>query len=133
MRTTPRKVPSAFAIISKTPYKPETKPTTDETQKDEEQTMPQEKPQEQPENVIIYNPEKIDGWTDPESTAETIAKRFLSVKSFVTLSLTAVFGYLSIKGTISPEQFMSVFTMCISFFFGYSFEKKNNSENGGGK
>ena len=133
VRKTDRKVPSAFAIISKTPYKPETKPIQDETQKDEEQTMPQEKPQEQPENVIIYEPDKIDGWTDPESTAETIAKRFLSVKSFVTLSLTAVFGYLSIKGTISPEQFMSVFTMCISFFFGYSFEKKNNSENGGGK
>jgi hypothetical protein len=77
---------------------------------------------------------KDENWSDPEAPAETtgatILKRFLSVKSFVTLTLTGVFSYLSLTGKISQEQFMSVFTMCISFFFGYSFEKKTNSKGG---
>lgn len=135
VRDTGRKCPSAFAIIATSPYKPETEPTEDNNQKDEGDNMSENKPVEQPENVVIYDPEKIDNWTDPEAitgetTAATIAKRFLSVKSFVTLTLTGIFGYLAIKGTIDAEQFMSIFTMCISFFFGYQFEKKNNGNGG---
>ena len=84
------------------------------------------------ENQPIFEPIKDENWTDPEPTADTtgeiILKRFLSVKSFVTLTLTGVFSYLSLTGKITQEQFMSVFTMCISFFFGYSFEKKTNSK-----
>ena len=42
----------------------------------------------------------------------------IDVKSIVTFSLTGVFSYLAITGKISEEQFLPIFTMCISFFFG---------------
>lgn len=48
---------------------------------------------------------------------EKIAK-LIDVKSIVTFVLTGVFAYLSLTGSISGEQFLTIFTMCISFFFG---------------
>lgn len=53
----------------------------------------------------------------------------LTVKSLVTLILTGVFGYLSASKLISPEQFLTVFTMVISFYFGVQYEKKNTNTN----
>ena len=35
----------------------------------------------------------------------------ISVKSIVTILLTGVFGYLSIVGNITGEQFLSIFTV----------------------
>ena len=54
---------------------------------------------------------------------EKLAK-LLSVKSIVTLVLTAVFSYLCIANKISEQQFMTIFTVVISFYFGTQFEKK---------
>ncbi len=48
---------------------------------------------------------------------KNIAK-LIDVKSLVTLSLTVVFAVLSLKGMISPEQFLTVFTTVIAFYFG---------------
>lgn len=130
LRDTGRACPSAVAIIGaeSASQTHENEPTQDEEQKDEEQTMIDDTIENQP----IFEPIKDEDWTDPEPTADTtgeiILKRFLSVKSFVTLTLTGVFSYLSLTGKITQEQFMSVFTMCISFFFGYSFEKKTNQK-----
>ena len=129
VRDTGRACPSAFAFASKMPtHDSENAPISNENEKDEGQNMNSENMQD----TAIFEPVQNTDWNDPEpmaeTTTETIIKRFMSVKSFVTLFLTGVFAYLSIKGTISPEQFMSVFTMCISFFFGYSFEKKNNQK-----
>lgn len=45
-------------------------------------------------------------------------KNLLKIKSLVTLSLTSAFVYLSIIGTISSTEFMSVFTMVVGFYFG---------------
>ena len=45
-------------------------------------------------------------------------KNLLTVKSIVTLLLTAAFVYLSITGKITAEQFMTVFTVIIGFYFG---------------
>jgi len=42
----------------------------------------------------------------------------IKVKSLVTLILTSVFAYLSIVGTINAEQFQTIFTVIISFYFG---------------
>lgn len=42
----------------------------------------------------------------------------LSVKSLVTLALTAVFAILSATGVVKAEQFMTIFTVIISFYFG---------------
>lgn len=44
--------------------------------------------------------------------------KLLSVKSIVTLFLTIVFCVLSIKGVISGEQFLTVFTTVIAFYYG---------------
>lgn len=48
---------------------------------------------------------------------KNIAK-LIDVKSLVTLILTVVFAVLSLKGMISPEQFLTVFTTVIAFYFG---------------
>ncbi len=45
-------------------------------------------------------------------------KNLLTVKSLVTLTLTLVFSYLSIIGKVSGEQFLTIFTVIIGFYFG---------------
>jgi len=50
--------------------------------------------------------------------------RLLSVKSIVTLILTGVFAYLSISGIIVAEQFQTIFTVIISFYFGTQAKKE---------
>lgn len=52
--------------------------------------------------------------------------KLLTVKSLVTLALTAVFCYLSVVRVISAELFMTVFTVVVAFYFGTQAEKKNN-------
>ena len=51
----------------------------------------------------------------------------LDVKSIVTIILTVIFGYLSYKDKISSDQFLMVFTMVISFYFGVQTEKKTGA------
>ena len=46
----------------------------------------------------------------------------LSVKSIVTLVLTGVFAYLTVKKMISQE-FMMVYTVIIAFYFGTQSQK----------
>lgn len=52
-------------------------------------------------------------------------KNLLTVKSIVTILLTIVFCVLSIKNIINAEQFLTIFTVIISFYFGTQHEKKN--------
>ena len=42
----------------------------------------------------------------------------VKVKSIVTLSLTAVFCILACTGAITGEQFLTIFTTVIAFYFG---------------
>lgn len=42
----------------------------------------------------------------------------LTIKSLVTLILAVVFAILAMRGTISGEQFLTVFTVVIGFYFG---------------
>lgn len=42
----------------------------------------------------------------------------LTVKSLVTLTLTGVFAALSAKGQVTTEQFLTIFTVIIGFYFG---------------
>ena len=44
--------------------------------------------------------------------------RLLSVKSIVTIALTASFAYLSITGKIGATEFLTIFTTVIAFYFG---------------
>lgn len=52
--------------------------------------------------------------------------KLLTVKSLVTLVLTLVFAYLSIIGRIAGQEFLTIFTIVIGFYFGTQHEKKNN-------
>ena len=59
---------------------------------------------------------------------ERLAK-LINVKSIITILLAIVFSYLSISGDINPDQFMTIFTVIISFYFGSQTEKNNNNSN----
>ena len=58
---------------------------------------------------------------------ELIVNRLVSIKSIVTLILTGVFAYLSIARVISGEQFLTVFTVIISFYFGTQHQKQTQN------
>ena len=56
---------------------------------------------------------------------EKIAKRaanLLSVKSIVTLVLTAVFAYMAVTEKIS-QDFMTIYAVIIAFYFGTQSQK----------
>lgn len=50
-------------------------------------------------------------------------KKLIDVKSLVTLVLTVVFSVLAIKGQVTAEQFQTVFTTVIAFYFGVQYQK----------
>lgn len=54
--------------------------------------------------------------------------KLIDVKSIVTFVLTGVFAYLSVIGVISGDQFLTVFTMVVSFYFGTQTGKKEAKE-----
>lgn len=54
--------------------------------------------------------------------------KLMTVKSIVTLVLTGVFAYLSVVGAITPDLFMSAFTVVIAFYFGTQYERKTTEE-----
>ena len=49
--------------------------------------------------------------------------KLIDVKTIVTFTLTAAFTYLSIRGKIEPQIFMTIYTMIIGFYFGTQSEK----------
>lgn len=62
---------------------------------------------------------------------ELIVRRItnlLKIKSLVTLALTAVFCYSAVIGRVSTEQFLTIFTVVISFFFGTQASRKEDME-----
>ena len=64
---------------------------------------------------------------------ETLKKRLgnlLAVKSIATIVLTAVFAYLTCTGGVTAEQFLTVYTVVIAFYFGTQAEKKAQADNG---
>lgn len=59
---------------------------------------------------------------------EKLAK-LINVKSIVTLLLTLVFSYLAVSKVISGQEFLTIFTVIISFYFGTQTEKNNKDNN----
>ena len=49
--------------------------------------------------------------------------KLLTVKSIVTIILTIVFAYLSVIEAVSVDQFLTVFTVIIAFYFGTQAER----------
>ncbi len=56
---------------------------------------------------------------------EIISKlaKLIDVKSLVTLILTAGFMFLSISGGVTGQEFLTIFTIVIGFYFGTQYEK----------
>ena len=64
---------------------------------------------------------------------ELIKKRganLLSVKSLTTLTLTAVFAVMALRGTIS-QDFMTVYAVVIAFYFGTQSQKVQDTVDAG--
>ena len=62
---------------------------------------------------------------------ELLQKRLsnlLTVKSIVTIMLTVVFSRLAVTGHVSTDQFLTVFTVVIGFYFGTQAEKKSQAD-----
>lgn len=55
--------------------------------------------------------------------------KLIDVKSIITLIMTAVFACLAAKGVISSDQFLTVFTTVIAFYFGIQHEKNKGDKN----
>lgn len=53
--------------------------------------------------------------------------KLLKVKTIVTLVLTGVFAFLCCTGAIDSKEFITVFTVVISFYFGTQHEKIEQS------
>ena len=56
--------------------------------------------------------------------------RLLCVKSLVTLLLTAVFAVMTLRGEVN-EDFMTVYTVIIAFYFGTQLERTTQKGSGG--
>lgn len=64
---------------------------------------------------------------------EAVYKRLgnlLSVKSLVTLALTAVFAIMTVRQSIS-QDFMTVYAVVIAFYFGTQSQKVQDALEGG--
>ena len=57
--------------------------------------------------------------------------RLLCVKSLVTLMLTAVFAAMALRGEVG-QDFMTVYTVIIAFYFGTQLERTVQKGGGGG-
>ena len=55
--------------------------------------------------------------------AKITVQNLLTVKSIVTIMLTVVFSYLAVVGCISGEQFLTIFSVVVAFYFGTQYQK----------
>ena len=53
-------------------------------------------------------------------------EKLIDVKSLMTLALTVVFCVLALCGKVLPEQFVTIFTVIVGFYFGTQAKKKEN-------
>lgn len=54
--------------------------------------------------------------------------KLIKVKTIVTIILTIVFAILSIIGKIEPQQFLTIFAVIISFYFGTVAERQTSKD-----
>ena len=53
----------------------------------------------------------------------------VDVKSIVTLMLAIVFCYLAISNIITGQEFLTIFTVVMSFYFGMKTEQAKHDDN----
>ena len=51
--------------------------------------------------------------------------KLIDVKSIMTLMLTIVFAMLVLRGDVTNEQYMTIFTMIVGFYFGVQSAKNS--------
>lgn len=51
--------------------------------------------------------------------------KLLNVKSIMTLILTLVFSYMSLTKQIQGQEFLTIFTVIVGFYFGTQSMKEN--------
>lgn len=56
---------------------------------------------------------------------KSILDKLLTVKSIVTILLATVFSVLALRGVISGQEYLTIFTVVIGFYFGTQAEKRN--------
>lgn len=64
---------------------------------------------------------------------ELLLKRLASlmtVKSLVTIALTVTFCILTVRGAL-PQDFMTIYSMIITFYFAVQTTKENGNGTGG--
>lgn len=54
--------------------------------------------------------------------------KLLTVKSLVTMTFTAVFSYLAVAGKVTGQEFLTIYTVIVSFYFGTQYERRQGSE-----
>jgi hypothetical protein len=54
--------------------------------------------------------------------------KLLTIKSLVTLSLCSVFCILSLRGTVTGQEFLTIFTTVIAFYFGTQTAKNDKKD-----
>ena len=52
--------------------------------------------------------------------------KLIDVKSITTIVLVVIFAILSIKGSVTSDQFLTIFSVVIAFYFGTQVTKKNS-------
>ena len=62
-----------------------------------------------------------------EKLGERLSK-LVDVKSIATLALTGVFAFLAATGKVTSDQFLTIYTVVIGFYFGIQYEKKNTGQ-----
>ena len=54
--------------------------------------------------------------------------KLMTVKSIVTIVMTAVFAVLAVRGDVTASQFLTIFTVVIGFYFGTQHERAGKKE-----
>ncbi|MCQ2421360.1 MAG: hypothetical protein MJ118_09505 [Clostridia bacterium] len=55
--------------------------------------------------------------------------KLFSVKSIVTITLAAVFSVLALTDRVTPDQFMTIFSTVMAFYFGTQTVKDGGGTN----
>ena len=72
--------------------------------------------------LFVDKRKRVESMTEDKLTKRAVA--LLSVKSIVTIVLTAVFAVLALRRDVTAQDFLTVFLMVISFYFGTQSQKK---------
>lgn len=67
---------------------------------------------------------------DEPSIMQLRLYKLLSVKSIMSIMMTAVFCYLAVTGQVSSEQFGTIFMGVVAFYFGTKNGKSEVVQNG---